>query len=74
MASGDITFTSRDGDSGAGTSINPDGTYQVELAPGAYDIVVTSPLFGGPSGQMCRDAAGVTGGTVNQVDISCPID
>lgn len=72
LASGDITFTSRDGDSGAGTSINPDGTYQVELAPGAYDIVVTSPLFGGPSGQKCRDAAGVTGGTVNQVDISCP--
>lgn len=71
LTAGEVTFTSRDGATGAGTSINPDGTYEIELPPGAYDIEVTSPEY---RGLTCRDGAGVTGGTVNEINISCPIE
>ena len=70
VTSGEVKFTGGKG-SGGGASISPDGSYELELPSGAYDIEVTSPDLGG---QMCRDAAGVTGGTVNEIDISCAIE
>ena len=69
-----VTFIAEDDDgdsSGAGVGIAPDGTYEIDLPSGTYDIEVTSPELGG---QVCRDRADVTGGTVNQIDISCPIE
>ncbi len=74
LTTGEVTFIADAGDgesAGAGVSIARDGTYEVDLAPGAYDIEVTSPELGG---QVCRDGAGVTGGTVNEINISCPIE
>ncbi len=74
VTSGGVTFIADtdDGDSaGAGVGIASDGTYEIDLADGIYDIEVTSPELGR---QVCHRGVRVTGGTVNQIDISCPIE
>ncbi|KAA1416335.1 carboxypeptidase regulatory-like domain-containing protein [Nocardioides humilatus] len=70
VTSGEITF---DGESsGAGASIDPGGTYEVQLAPGEYDVTVSTPDWNG--GQTYSDGKyGVTGGTTATLDIHIPI-
>ncbi len=70
VTTGTISF--EDDSAGDGATIEPDGSYELGLPTGEYDVTVSTPRFN--DGRYAAGTFEVVGGETNEIHIVIPVD